>query len=272
MRTTRLCLLLLPPALAILLGVNHCQETRYRESSKAQDRIGVLERIEEMMNLGHNFGECYREYFALAPKDDVRRNRFSNSPSFSAQCAWRASDASGTSRKKNGEPADASLVWFVGFVEGKAAIDIPVWWEEFLFANGARGGLPWGLEGIMPPPKTSFEGISESIRQRFQADLDGKWHSFVVTRGRGRIVIARFTELGVDGNLWCFDENSEKLLWIRRGPECRAAGVAGGPTDYRVTMDIMGEEVLLAGAGSSYTLHVFNIETGATRFLFCSLY
>jgi hypothetical protein len=265
-----------PLLLMLVLGsafrFEYLQETREVESSKKHEPVEILDRIEEVMNLGGHYWQYYREYFASASVDDVAKNSFSPSPSFAAQCAWRTRGASSATRKNEGEPPDMSLVWFIGFVEGRATIDIPGWWEEFLIANGARGGLPWGLKGIQNPPKTSFEGVPESIRKRFQADLDSKWNSFAISRGEGRIVIARYTELGLDGNLWCFDIDSEKLLWTRRGPECKFAGATGGAIDFRVTMDIAGDEVLLAGAGSLYTLHVFNLETGATQFFFCSLH
>src|SRR5262249_19794154 len=80
----------------------------------------------------------YRKLFNRFGKEGVRLLKHNAHAGVALQAAWEDVRTAPLSRQfRSVTPDPKRLTWFLGFVEGRLALDVPVWWKTTLLNAGS---------------------------------------------------------------------------------------------------------------------------------------
>jgi hypothetical protein len=145
----------------------------------------IVKQLTDLKSPGE-YSEVYRLLFATAGADGLSRLQADRDDSIALQSAWEAVTL--TVPVNDGDtvyrPDPRKLMWFLGFIQGRARVSPPGWWGEAALdarANrrnniypGKPKAFPYhpaGIDGVNCPKDASAKTIGRAVFYRVGADI-----------------------------------------------------------------------------------------------------
>jgi hypothetical protein len=201
-----------------------------------------------------------------------------------------------------------NLVWFLGFLEGRARVEAPQWWKHALAhsertSEGHRGpynGQPYykalpGADRALPAvtlqrrggrllllvgeqsasvPEGFFEATAGSLKHGEERKALANVGALIAGE---RCYTTRIDPFGLSSTLVCSDRESGKVrwkakVWATRGRAFAAMSWLGPLPDAAVMITERDERVVVFGAcGSGFYVEVFRAADGTNLFRFATV-
>jgi hypothetical protein len=232
---------------------------------------------------------AFRSLFEAAGDSGLARLKTHANDSIAIQAAWREVLLTVPEKKGNEvyRPAQHRLNWFIGFLEGRARLKLPAWWQEaVLDAEAHRRGnvyfrsrLPLqqtGIQYVFAPVGTNLEKVNGkivlSVGKESLAIPDSvlrSWGDVSALMTPERCYVAAHEGVGYHYDLACIDRKSQKPVWKSRVWATWSGG-ASGPRRYSsVTVTEQDGRIVVFGiSGSGAYVEGFKGEDGRNLFRF----
>jgi hypothetical protein len=239
--------------------------------------------------------------FKGAGREEISALQGNPDNSIALQAAWRdvAATVPAEESRVAVHPDRDKLVWFLGFLEGRAHVKAPEWWAKFLVDSRAQSrdkihpGYPrdaWlnyhhktGMDFVFTPRDTSLKREADKVVLEvgpqsarlpatvFTEDLDVRVEavSGLITRDRCYLVIHGNT--GHPHPLYCIDRSTGKTNWKAKVWGNWWGIVAGHPRAWASLVEGDGN-VIAFEASSGMNVEAFRIADGKPAFRFATSY
>lgn len=239
------------------------------KSAKADGQGGVGDQQSRQAILqakdSRTAGKLYKRWFSQMTERDFERLRGNPSIGIALQAAWE------TFGKPSSRVTTPNPKRFLGFLEGRTGVQIPIHWES---------GLVY--KSLKKHPKL-LEAAEEDYSRRYPRLFSAGWpadHSDVLTqaaiRTGGVIVKTRFTQFGDHYPIACNRPKADDCIWeatVWAVGEENITFARTGAWSHDVELVATKEIVAIFGRASG-ELYVegFNLKTGASLFRFSTNY
>jgi hypothetical protein len=269
-----------------------------------QDTNGLIEKkIQEVLHADDAWRAHpkYRALFKMAGIEGLQALRLHRKESIALQAAWEevALTVPEKEPKRTVRPDRHKLDWFLGFLEGRARVQIPHWWAEALLDVRANRRdniyalMPKeadyheaGLDNAHAPCDTALKRVAGKVVLKIGKDslaipedlLDksdcGKVSSNVSALfGPRRCYLAVHEDGGFPYQLACLDRESGKVIWKAGVWGPRWGLTAEGIHYMRVAVTEQDNRVVLFGLGTTgLQVEAFRAENGRHLFRFATSY
>lgn len=237
----------------------------------------------------HEISDYYRNLFALAGNDLLPWILREDNDSVAIQSAWETVELGVPLKPKHGTytPPAKSISKFLGLIESRRNLKIPLWWREIVEGAKANqrhniyGGSPSvepyhdsGMNEIRCPTNARLEradgdGFYIAGTMRFRVPSELEFDHICVAFEGNRAYVAFHEGFGYPHRVACYDIGSNELIWESTACGCYWGG-SSGMSNANLSILVTGESVYVFGAAVGFYIHAFDLNSGKTSFLFCN--
>ena len=298
------------------LGILLCTSLFGEPSRQADDPAKCVQQLQDAIvgakgpddrAFGPTASEGFAALFKKVGRAGIPALRAHSDDSISLQAAWQ--DVVITVPEKESRPAvrpdHDKLVWFLGFLEGRARVRAPKPWADSLLESrafgrndiypGRRSDDDWvddhhksGLDFVSTPRDTSLKQDGDRIilqigtesrpfpsailTENFGKDPDGKLSGSVsglITHNRSYIAVHDHS--GYPHKLYCIDRFSGKTSW-KTNVWGNFWGDMGGPGTAWVSLVESDGRIFVFGSSIGMNVEAFRVADGKPLFRFATTY
>lgn len=239
--------------------------------------------------------EGYARLFKLVGPEGVRQLKRSKIDQVAIRSAWEqvTHTVPVKSGKKVYRPDRASLIRFIGFLEGRGRLNVPKWWSDSIIDSRANQrdniypSYPKEYVYINPGPKwataprrTKIEKSKKGYLLKIDANSVRlppkllKPEDAVISPlhisakfSPTQCVVVIHDSVGYPFTLATIDRKSQKLLWKKRGWGCWSGGISGVGGWSRVQVTVQDDRIVVFGLASlGFYVEAYESKTGKNLF------
>jgi hypothetical protein len=285
------------------------EETTSTQESKAAGATSNEEKqIQEILSaqypyktgLGPGTALSYQTFFKKVGAEGVRRLQMHGHDGIAIQAAWEEVMLSFPEKEpERAVPLNRDkLTWFLGFLQGRARVQVPRWWADVLLGShayhryGIFPGRPkeelyhWaGLDSTGAPHDTSLRREGDKIFLSIGKESVQLPDDLLEKNGEGRVYsnvsalmtpsrcyVAVHGDVGYPYRLVCVERSSAKVAWKS---DVWATWWAGAENrhDMWVAVTEQNKRIVVFGAADTgFHVEAFRPEDGANLFRFSTRY
>jgi hypothetical protein len=277
----------------IRLGFTQEQPTKDAASTSEEEK-----KIRAVITAKYPYdaASAYAKLFEFVKADGLPRLQTHKSDTIAIQAAWEEVEltVSEKGQERVVRPDRDKLAWFLGFLEGRARLQIPKWWSEAILdaranrpGNVIAGGLNnWNDDSAKVPPTqgsvvikegkpvlragTTSVPLPQEIQPIFQRLKPGYKVSVLITPQR--CFIAAHDQIGYPYKLVCVDRSSSKLLWTTQVWASFWGQAEGAHRQWVEVIEQDNRVVVFGIASMGFHVEAFRVEDGANVFRFSNSY
>jgi hypothetical protein len=236
---------------------------------------------------------AYRALFKAAGTAGLSNLKLYRHDSIAIQAAWEEVEL--TVPEMEGptvfRPDKDKLGQFLGFLEGRARVKVPKWWEQMVLdarANRRRNiyrGQPEeppyhdaGMDHLWAPKNTTLRREDDKVVLRVDAEfvtvpeeLLKRERNISALIRPDRYYLVEHGNWGHPSELICIDRASSKILWKAEVWGTRWGSVSGQSQEW-VAVTEQNNRVVVFGASGGVNVEAFNADDGTNLFRFSSSY
>jgi hypothetical protein len=242
--------------------------------------------------------KAYSELFKAATEKDLRRLQMHPSDTIAIQAAWEEVERTlPTNPEQVVRPARDRLARFLGFLEGRARVQAPAWWEEALLdaranrrGNVYAGGLNIAERrarpnAVAPPRQATFDkeggqpvvrvgsvaaAIPEDLREKLRVGGVRTRLSALITPSR--CYIAAYDSVGYPYRLACVERSSQTVRWVADVWASWWGGTTGSHWQWVEVAEQSSRVVVFGVSSTGFHVEGFRVKDGLNVFRFSNSY
>jgi hypothetical protein len=298
------CLLVL---LGLLLTSLFAQDKTNQFSPEIEKQIkGILAAKYPYDTDSPGLAKRYRTLFQSVGPQGIRQLQSYPHTGIAIQAAWE--EFTLTVPQKGEKPDREKLSWFLGFVEGRAHLQIPQWWADSLLNSGVQfnwiaikpgnprciihPALPKealyhkvGLDFVKAPKNTTLKKEGDKIRMSIGNEsvlipidlLDKFDNGEFICNVSGlmtprRCFLAVHNDTGGKYTITCVDRMSGKVIWQNETMDIWWAAGSGMAMMWVTVTEQNGLVVSFASNSTGAHIEAFQLEDGKNAFRFSSTF
>ena len=254
-------------------GAFVCNSVLFLQAEGPTSIMSELASAKDIVELSSHFTTMMRS----SEPGNVQYSMLStNDPTAALLCAWTRT---GASHDRNIRLPEAAVSRFLGFLEGRTRVNVPLWWDEWLRHNYQESVSSFGRIYQRPAPIVRWRRMAESLVVSLSSSsmreivvsvpvLRPNYHTAVSICGEN-LFVADYADTVEPYRLMAFDCKTCSDLWAAEIWGARPVfGNAGGHT---VSMECSESQVVVFGAGPAGNyIEAFDISTGRCRIRFAT--